>query len=58
MAGRNASWARAAWRWALYLSPLYAAVGAWLVLSEPLGAHHLLGAALILPGVLLVARAK
>ena len=43
---------------ALYLSPLYAAVGAWLVLNEPLGAHHLVGAALILPGVLLVARAK
>ncbi len=41
---------------ALYLSPLYAAVGAWALLGEPLGVHHLVGAALILPGVLLVSR--
>ena len=33
-------------------------LGAWLVLNEPLGAHHLVGTGLILPGVLLVARAK
>ena len=40
----------------LYLGPLYAALAAWLVLNEPLGAHHLSGAALILPGVFLVTR--
>lgn len=38
----------------LYLGPLYAALLAWLVLSESLGWHHLLAAALILPGVFLV----
>lgn len=38
----------------LYLSPLYAALAAWGVLNEPLGWHHLVGAALILPGVFLV----
>jgi drug/metabolite transporter (DMT)-like permease len=38
----------------LYLGPLYAAVAAWGVLDEPLGWHHLAGAALILPGVFLV----
>jgi len=41
----------------LYLGPLYAAVAAWGVLGEPLGWHHLSGAALILPGVFLVTRA-
>ncbi len=41
----------------LYLGPLYAAVAAWGVLDEPLGWHHLAGAALILPGVYLVTRA-
>lgn len=40
----------------LYLGPLYAAVVAWGVLNEPLGLHHLVGAALILPGVFLVTR--
>ncbi|MDO8448272.1 MAG: DMT family transporter [Rhodoferax sp.] len=40
----------------LYLGPLYAALAAWGVLNEPLGWHHLLGAALILPGVFLVTR--
>lgn len=40
----------------LYLAPLYAAVAAWGVLNEPLGWHHLAGAALILPGVFLVTR--
>jgi drug/metabolite transporter (DMT)-like permease len=40
----------------LYLGPLYAALAAWLVLNEPLGVHHLSGAALILPGVFLVTR--
>jgi drug/metabolite transporter (DMT)-like permease len=43
---------------ALYLSPLYAAVAAWGVLDEPLGLHHALGAALILPGVFLVTQLK
>lgn len=41
---------------ALYLGPLYAAVAAWGVLGEPLGWHHVTGAALILPGVYLVSR--
>jgi drug/metabolite transporter (DMT)-like permease len=38
----------------LYLGPLYGALLAWLVLGEQLGWHHLLAAALILPGVYLV----
>ena len=38
----------------LYLSPLYAALAAWGVLNEPLGWHHLVGAALVLPGVFMV----
>lgn len=42
----------------LYLGPLYAAVAAWGVLNEPLGWHHLAGAALILPGVFLVTGVK
>lgn len=42
----------------LYLGPLYAAVVAWAVLGESLGWHHLAGAALILPGVFLVTRAR
>lgn len=41
----------------LYLGPLYAALAAWGVLGEPLGLHHLVGAALILPGVYFVSRA-
>jgi drug/metabolite transporter (DMT)-like permease len=40
----------------LYLAPLYAGLAAWGVLHEPLGWHHLGGAALILPGVFLVTR--
>ncbi len=40
----------------LYLGPLYAALVAWLVLGERLGAFHLQAAALILPGVYLVSR--
>ncbi len=40
----------------LYLGPLYVALAAWGVLNEPLGWHHLAGAALILPGVFLVTR--
>jgi drug/metabolite transporter (DMT)-like permease len=40
----------------LYLGPIYAAVIAWLVLGEPLKMHHLIGLALILPGIYLVNR--
>ncbi|APW44754.1 EamA family transporter [Rhodoferax saidenbachensis] len=40
----------------LYLGPLYAAVAAYGVLGEPLGWHHVAGAALILPGVYWVSR--
>lgn len=40
----------------LYLGPLYGALLAWLVLHEALGWHHLVGAALVLPGVYLVSR--
>lgn len=43
---------------ALYLGPLYAALAAWGVLGEPLGWHHAVGAALILPGVFLVTQLK
>jgi drug/metabolite transporter (DMT)-like permease len=39
---------------ALYLVPLYVAVVAWGLLGELPGWHHLVGAALILPGVYLV----
>lgn len=42
----------------LYLGPLYAALAAWGVLGEPLGLHHAFGAALILPGIFLVTRAR
>ncbi|WP_137893849.1 DMT family transporter [Ramlibacter sp. 2FC] len=37
----------------LYLGPLYAALAAWGVLGEPMGLHHAVGAALILPGIFL-----
>lgn len=40
----------------LYLGPLYSALAAYFVLNEPLGWHHLGGAALVLPGVYLVSR--
>lgn len=43
---------------ALYLGPLYAAITAWVVLGEVPGLHHLVGAALILPGVFLVTQGK
>ncbi len=42
----------------LYLGPLYAALAAWGVLGEPLGLHHAVGAALILPGIFLVSRSR
>ncbi|MDO9360156.1 MAG: DMT family transporter [Polaromonas sp.] len=41
---------------ALYLSPLYAGVAAWLLLGEKPGWHHAVGALMILPGVFLVSR--
>ena len=40
----------------LYLSPIYAAVIAWAVLGEPLQWHHVVGLALVLPGIYLVNR--
>jgi drug/metabolite transporter (DMT)-like permease len=40
----------------LYLGPLYGAAMAWLFLGEPVGWHHAMGAALILPGIWLVSR--
>ena len=43
---------------ALYLGPLYASIGAWWMLGEPPGWHHLVGAALILPGIFLVTSAR
>ena len=42
----------------LYLGPLYGGVAAWLVLGEPLGLHHFVGAAMILPGVYWVTRLR
>jgi drug/metabolite transporter (DMT)-like permease len=43
---------------ALYLGPLYASIGAWWLLGESPGWHHLVGAMLILPGVFLVTAAR
>lgn len=40
----------------LYLGPLAGAASAWLVLGEPVLAHHLVGAAVILPGIWLASR--
>lgn len=40
----------------LYLGPLYGGLVAWGILGEPIGAHHALGAALILPGIYLASR--
>ncbi|MBM3378916.1 MAG: DMT family transporter [Betaproteobacteria bacterium] len=37
----------------LYLQPLYAGTMSWLLLDQSIGAHHALGAALILPGIYL-----
>jgi drug/metabolite transporter (DMT)-like permease len=42
----------------LYLVPLYVSVVAWWVLGELPGWHHVVGAAMILPGVYLVTRIK
>ena len=40
----------------LYLGPLYGGLAAWGVLGEPMGWHHLVGGALILPGIYLASR--
>jgi drug/metabolite transporter (DMT)-like permease len=40
----------------LYLTPLYTALLAWLLLDEALDPYHLVGAALILPGIWLATR--
>ncbi len=37
----------------LYLGPLYGSLVGWSLLGEPLGWHHAIGAALILPGIYL-----
>lgn len=42
----------------LYLGPLYAALGAWWLLDEPVRWYHLLGGALILPGIYFATRVK
>ena len=40
----------------LYLSPVYGAVGAWLLLGEAPGWYHGVGAAFILPSIWLATR--
>jgi drug/metabolite transporter (DMT)-like permease len=40
----------------MYLSPVYAAFGAWAVLGEAPGWYHGVGAALILPSIWLATR--
>lgn len=40
----------------LYTGPVYGAAGAWWVLGEAPGMHHLVGAALILPSIWLATR--
>ncbi len=40
----------------LYLGPLYGGLTAWVFLGEAMGWHHVMGAALILPGIYLAAR--
>lgn len=42
----------------LYLGPLYGGLTAWAVLGESMGWHHLVGAALILPGIYLASRQR
>jgi drug/metabolite transporter (DMT)-like permease len=42
----------------LYLSPIYTAAMAWLVLGEGLHGFHFWGLALVLPGIWLVTRAR
>ena len=40
----------------IYLGPIYGALGAWAVLGEKPGWHHLVGGALILPSIWLATR--
>ena len=40
----------------MYLSPVYAAFGAWVLLGEMPGWYHAVGAALILPSIWLATR--
>ena len=40
----------------LYMGPLYAALVAYFVLGEPIQGYHVLGAAVILPGIYLASR--
>lgn len=40
----------------MYVTPIYVAGMAWLILSEPLQLYHLVGMALVLPGTYLVTR--
>ena len=40
----------------LYLGPLYGGLAAWLVLGESMGWHHVMGAALILPGIYMASK--
>lgn len=40
----------------MYLGPLYGGLAAWLVLGEAMGWHHIMGAALILPGIYMASR--
>jgi drug/metabolite transporter (DMT)-like permease len=42
----------------LYLGPLYGAFMAWAVLGEPVQWHHVVGAAIILPGIWLASRSE
>lgn len=42
----------------LYLSPLYVALLAWMLLGEPPKAYHAIGAALILPSIWLASRGR
>jgi drug/metabolite transporter (DMT)-like permease len=42
----------------MYLSPVYAAFTAWLVLGEVPKAYHAVGAALILPAIYLATRSR
>jgi drug/metabolite transporter (DMT)-like permease len=40
----------------MYLGPLYGGLAAWLVLGEAMGWHHVMGAALILPGIYMASK--
>ena len=42
----------------LYLGPVFGAAAAYVVLGEPIKSYHLLGAAVILPGIYLASLAK